>query len=167
MTAKEAISIAVKEKGITQAEAAARVGMSPTQLSARIVRGSLRADTFIEILDAVGFDVVLVSQDTKKVLRSRVAGMGRRVRKMIDHVPYDTYKADALSNNFYADGVNEYTDGRARELYVDDDGHYFFAEYCNWSDGGEDTIIPIGSAEAADFISKHGNVIEKGPTEAE
>ena len=54
----------------------------------------------------------------RQALKTHIAGAGRRVRAMVDKVKYDTEAASALANNFYADGVNEYTDGKAMELYV-------------------------------------------------
>lgn len=39
-----------------------------------------------------------------------ISPVGRRVRAMVDKVKYDTEAASALRNNFYADGMNEYTE---------------------------------------------------------
>ena len=81
---------------------------------------------------------------------------------MVDRVTYDTAASNAISNNFYADGVNEYTDGKAMELYIDKEGRYFFAEYSNW-EGGKDRISPVSAAEAAAFIEKYGTELDKKP----
>lgn len=162
MTSREALSVALKGTGKTQAEAAVKMGWVPQQLSARLMRESLRADEFLEIMDAIGVDVVLKVRDTGEVLRAHTAGAGRRVRMMVNRVIYDTEAADALANNFYADGVNEYNDGKAMELYIDREGRYFFAEYTNW-EGVKDRITPVAAPDAAAFIERYGTELHKKP----
>lgn len=162
MTSKEALAVALKGTGKTQAEAAVKMGWVPQQLSARLGRGSLRADEFLELMDAIGVDVVLTVRDTGEVLKAHISGAGRRVRGMVNRVIYDTASADALANNFYADGVNEYQDGRAMELYIDREGRYFFAEYTNW-EGAKDRITPVTANDAAAFIERYGTEIHKTP----
>ena len=80
----------------------------------------------------------------------------------VDKVFYDTGAADALSNSFYEDGVSEYKDGEACELYVDKKGRYFMAEY---HEDGKDRIRSVSPSVAAAFIEKYGTKIEKGPKE--
>lgn len=166
MTSREALSVALKGTGKTQAEAAVKMGWVPQQLSARLMRGSLRADEFLEIMDAIGVDVILKVRDTDEVLRTHVTGAGRRVRAMVNRVIYDTEAADALANNFYADGVNEYNDGKAMELYIDREGRYFFAEYTNW-EGAKDRITPVVASDAAAFIERYGTELHKKPSTPE
>lgn len=166
MTAREALSVALKGTGKTQAEAAVKMGWVPQQLSARLMRGSMRADEFLQIMDAIGVDVILKVRDTDEVLRTHVAGAGRRVRAMVNRVIYDTEAADALANNFYADGVNEYNDGKAMELYIDREGRYFFAEYTNW-EGAKDRITPVVASDAAAFIERYGTELHKKPKKLE
>lgn len=161
---KEALAAALKETGKTQAEAATKIGWAPQQLSARLMRNSLRADEFLDLMDAIGVDVTLTVRETGEVVKAHIAGAGRRVRKMVNKVIYDTAASDALANNFYADGVNEYGDGKAMELYIDREGRYFFAEYTNW-EGAEDRITPVSASDAAAFIGKYGTEISKAPKE--
>lgn len=162
MKSKDVISAALKEIGISQAEGAKRIDWSPQQLCNKVVAGTLRADDFLRLMDAIGVDVEFKVRDTGNVIKPRRPGAGRRVRCMVNKVIYDTAASDAVANNFYADGVNEYTDGRARELYVDKEGRYFFAEYSTW-EGQKDLIIPVGAAEAAAFVEKYGDIIFKTP----
>lgn len=164
VTAKEAILAALKETGKTQVDATASIGWLPQKLSGKFLRNTLRADEFLELLDAIGVDVILQVRETGRIVKARIAGAGRRVRKMVNGVIYDTAESDALANNFYADGVNEYSDGRAIELYLDREGRYFFAEYTN-IEGVKDRIIPVSGEDAAEFITKYGTKIHKGPTE--
>lgn len=164
MKSKEALAAALKETGKTQAEAATKLGWSPQQLSARLVRNSLRADEFLDLMDAIGIDVVLKLQGTGSEVKAHISGAGRRVRRMVNKITYDTAASDALANNFYADGKNEYSDGKAMELYVDKDGRYFFAEYTNW-EGAEDRITPVTANDAAAFIEKYGTDIHKSLAE--
>ena len=57
MTSKEAIIAGLKATGTTQAEAATRLGWSAQQLSGRLIRNSMRADEFLDFMDAIGIDV--------------------------------------------------------------------------------------------------------------
>ena len=162
MNAKDMLLAALRETKTTKAEAATKVGWMPQQLSQRIVRNSIRADDFLSLLEAIGIEVTLTVRDTGNPVRVYVKGAGRRVKAMVDRVTYDTAASNAISNNFYADGVNEYTDGKAMELYIDKEGRYFFAEYSNW-EGGKDRISPVSAAEAAAFIEKYGTELDKKP----
>ena len=155
MDAKDAIFAALKSVGSTQKEAAAKIGWTPQQLNVRIAKGTLRADAFLELMDKIGVDVALTNRSTGKEIRLPTEGVGRRVKAMVDLVVYDTAESDALANNFYADGKNEYTDGMAMELYIDRNGRYFFACYSNL-EGVKDRIQPISASDAAAFIRKYG-----------
>lgn len=162
MSSKEILTAAYKATGITQSEGAKKIGWTKQQLSSKLIRGTLRADEFLNLLDAIGVDVEFKVRGSDQNIKARVPGMGRRVRCMVDKVIYDTAASDALSNNFYADGVHEYTEGRAMELYVDKDGRYFFAEYSDW-EGVKDRITPVPASAAATFMEKNGRTIQKGP----
>lgn len=162
MTAKEAITAALKSVGKTQADAAHAIGLTPKQLSQRIVSGTLRADKFLELLDGIGVDVAFTARDSGKEISTQIRGAGRRVRQMVNFVTYDTANADALSNNFYADGVNEYTDGQALELYVGKNGEYFFAQYSDY-EGIKDRILPVTDEDASKFINKYGTELHRKP----
>ena len=48
------------------------------------------------------------------------------------------------------------------ELYVDDEGRYFFAEYTNW-EGVKDRITPVSARDAAVFIDKYGTDLPPWP----
>ena len=122
VTAKEAITAALKSVGMTQADAAHAIGLTPRQLNQRIVRETLRADTFLKLLDEIGVDIEFIARSSGKQITARVKGYGRRVKQMVNFVNYDTANSDAVSNNFYADGKNEYMDGQALELYIGSDG---------------------------------------------
>lgn len=162
MTSKELLAAALRDTGKTQAAAAAKVGWTPQQLSSRLSRNSLRADELLELLEGLGIELTMTVKETGKVVRSHIQGAGRRVKGMVDRVTYDTASSDALANNFYADGVNEYTDGKALELYIDREGRYFFAEYSSW-DGVKDRITPVTPETAAAFIEKYGTELDKTP----
>lgn len=161
MTARDALGAALYRTGHTQESAAKLVGWtSGQQISQRLARNSMRADEFLNIMDAVGIDVTFTIRKTGEILREHKAGHGRRVRGNSDKVFYDTESADALANNFYEDGLNEYKDGEACELYVDRKGRYFMAEY---REDGKDRVRAVSSSVAIAFIEKYGTDIEKGP----
>lgn len=164
MTAKDAITAALKSAGMTQADGAHAIGLTPRQLSQRLIAGTLRADKFLELLDEIGVDIEFIARNSGEHISARVKGRGRRVKQMINSVIYDTANADALSNNFYADGINEYIDGQAMELYVGDDGQYFFVQYSCF-EGVKDRIILVSSKDAAAFIEKYGTELHRKPEE--
>jgi hypothetical protein len=161
MTAKEVVVAALARTGHTQESAAKLVGWTGGQLiSQRLQRNSMRADEFLTLMDAVGVDVTFTVRKTGEILRDHTAGHGRHLKGTADRVLYDTGAADALANSFYEDGVNEYKDGEACELYVDKRGRYFMAEY---HEDGRDRIRVVSPSVAAAFIEKYGTDIEKGP----
>lgn len=159
---KRLLDLATEKTGTTRADAAAKIGWSPQRLNNRLSRNTLSADDFFEIMDGIGVEITLAVRETQDVLKFNVKGAGRRVVGIVNGVKYDTAKADAVSNSFYADGENEYYDHMAKELYIDADGNYFFAEYCDY-ENAKDRIIPIQASEAADFIEKYGTELSKGP----
>ena len=162
MNTRDILETVMRDTDLTQADIAKQIGWTPQRLSAKLTRNSLRADELLMILDAAGVDVRLFRCGTDEELKPHKVGAGRRVRCMVDHVLYDTSESDALSNNFYADGKNEFLDGRAMELYIDREGRYFFAEYTNW-EGAKDRITPVTAKDAAAFISRYGTDLHRGP----
>lgn len=165
MKAKDALAAALRETGKTQAEAAARVGWVPQQLSNRLVRNSLKADEFLEVLEGIGVEITMTVKETGKIIRLK--SQRRRVKKMVKGVIYDTAAAGVVANNFYADGVNEYDeDGYATELYIDKEDRYFFVDY-HRDDPKLDEIRVMSKSSVEDFIEKYGDAKDKEPVETE
>ena len=163
MKARTALMVALRATGKTQAEAADAIGWSLLQLNQRMVRGTLRFDDLMRILDALGIDVSLTVRETGEQLRVHEVGHGRRVKGTSNKVKYDTASADALSNNFFEDGINEYNaNGQASELYVDDEGRYFIAQYTAL-EGEKDSIFAVTPDIAKAYIEKYGVELEKEP----
>lgn len=160
MTSKDALMSAISKTGHTQESAAKLIGWAGQQISQRLQRNSMRADEFLVLMDAIGVDVTFTIRETGEELRDHKPGHGRRIRMTADKVMYDTATSNAIANSFYEDGVNEYKDGEACELYVDKKGRYFMAEY---HEGGKDKILPVTASVAAAFIEKYGVEIEKAP----
>ena len=155
MAARDILDLVSKETGITQGDLAKSIGMYAQQLNGRLARQSLRADDFLNILDAAGIDVIYIKRDDGKQIRGVIPGAGRRVRQMVDRVIYDTAASDALANNFDKKDNSECADGTVSELYIDKEGRYFLAEYSS-VEGGKDRITPVTSAVAAAFMSQYG-----------
>lgn len=162
MDSKEAIIAALRDTKTTRAELTAKIGWTTQKLNSKLSRDCFKADEFLTIMDALGIDVIYKLRETGKAVTERIAGAGRRVRLMVDGVIYDTASSDALANSFWADGENEYIDGRALELYIDKAGRYFFAEYMNLS-LAKDHILPVTKEEADAFIQKYGTELHRGP----
>ncbi len=165
MKAVDALTVALRATNTTQAEAAARVGWVPQQLSSRITRNSLKADEFFEVLEAIGVEVVLVDKSTG--LAINLTSPKRRVKKMVNRVIYNNVAATYVADNFYADGENEYgEDGYATELFVDKEGRYFFVDY-HKDDPKQDEIRVTSKSAVDDFIEKYGKKNAVPPVDEE
>ena len=167
MDIKELVYSALEIADVSMLEACKRMGWITGQLTSRLARGSLRADEFYQLMDCIGIEVKLIKKETGGEVTVKRAGAGRRIQAMVGKVKYDTARSNALANSFYADGEHEYNDEfKATELYQDNDGRFFFAEYTNW-EGGVDRISPVNGAVAAAFIEKYGTELHKKPVTAE
>ena len=155
MRAKEVFAAALKAKGLSQAEVAKMVGMPEQSIGQMInIRQTVKADLFFDILDVMGIKTLFYMKDTGDVLMKDIS-KGKRVVGMSDGVVYDTKESKLLASSFFADGTNEYgPDGKAQELYIDNKGRYFMAEYNNAPDDkGRVRSTPASVAEA--FIDKY------------
>ena len=158
MTANDALKLAVKSVGKTLTQGAAAIGWTKQQLSNKMNRSSLRVDDFLDILNGIGVEFVMINKSTGTVIEDSGVS-SRAIRKQVGRVTYNTAFSIEAANNFYQDGKNKFTDGSARVLYIDREGRYFFVEH---SEGPSDTkVIPATAKEAADFIEKFGTTLEK------
>lgn len=163
MTSRELMDAALVKTKTTQAGLARQMGWTPQNFNLRLNRNSIRADEFLTIMDALGVDVTFTMRESGEILKPHVRGHGRRLCGNCDKITFDTAAAEAISNSFYEDGVNEFNaDGEATELYVDSEGRYFMAEY--HTDTSKDRLRTVPSSVAAAFVEKYGTQIEKGPT---
>lgn len=162
MTSRELMDAALVKTKTTQAGLARQMGWTPQNFNLRLNRNSIRADEFLAIMDALGVDVTFTMRESGEILKPHVRGHGRRLCGNCDKITFDTAAAEAISNSFYEDGVNEFNaDGEAAELYVDSEGRYFMAEY--HMDSSKDRLRTVQSSVAAAFVEKYGTQIEKGP----
>lgn len=51
--------------GVSQAEIARKIGVSPSILNRKLINGSLRADDLYNIADALGYDIVFKKRDNQ------------------------------------------------------------------------------------------------------
>ena len=162
MDTREYIDSALIEKDITLATAARMFGWSPQQLGQRLMRKSLRSDEFLKLMETLGYEIHFTSKDKGSEMKTWRKGHGRRVRAMSNTIIFDTDVSDAISNDFYENGVDEsLEDGTAHELYVDSNGRYFFAEYIK-DHPEKDRVHAVHPNIARAFIEKYGEEIEKG-----
>ena len=164
MNCKEIIVSVMRYYDTTQDAMAKMFGMFPQNFGHKIMRKTLRVDDLMSMLDTMGIDVQLVDRKTGDVIPMASLGDGRRIKKMINRVIYDTDRINAVANSFYFDGENEYVDGHAYELYKTDDGKYLLAEYSNIS-GIQDRLSMIPEEEAQKFIQKYGTALHRSPKE--
>ena len=160
VTADDIVKAVLQFRGLRGYEAARKIGWPAQKLSKRLSHETMKIHELSMILDRLNVDMVFVDRETGEQIHPKCAGMGDPVTKIVDKVKYSTEKASAVANNFYADGENKYNDGRALELYSDNTGRYFFAEYCEW-DPSKNSIVPVGKENAEEFIRKYGTRIMK------
>lgn len=162
MTSRELMDAALAKTKNSQAWLARQMGWTPQNFNLRLNRNSIRADEFLALMDVLGVDVTFTMRKTGEILKPHVSGHGRRLCGNCDKITFDTAAAEAISNSFYEDGVNEFNaDGEAAELYVDSEGRYFMAEY--HTDTSKDRLRTVQSSVAAAFVEKYGTQIEKEP----
>ena len=148
MTAAEIIKDLLSKSEIQQKELGEKMGWSEVGISNRLRRNSLSAEHFLKMLDILGYEIKVVEQETGEVEKARRKGVGERLRMMVAGVKYDTAKADAICHS----NTDDYC---FYELYRDDDGRYFVAQYANWT-GGVNSISPISEEDAMKIMEKHG-----------
>ena len=159
MTVREVFDSVLPAVGKNHETAVAPLGWTKQKISSKMVRNSLKAAELLDILEANGIEPLFRVKETGEIITVRIPGHGRRVRGVSDGVKYDTGKSSAISGTFYADGVHEYDDnGEAQELYIDQQGRYFFAEY-NRTDPSKDRVRSVPGGVAAAFIEKYGTEI--------
>lgn len=152
----EILKDALDAKGYSQREFAKKMGWTPQNFSQRLKKNSFTAEEWRNMAYKLGYEVRLVELESGIEFESRRKGHGRRVRQVVNGVLYDTHKADMLCGDFYRDGINEYIDGMAFELYVDCFGRFFVARYTDW-ENGSDSITTIGKEDAYELYRKYGD----------
>lgn len=147
---------AIEAKGLTQRKFAKSIGSSPQNFNQRLNKNSFTADEWVRMLGTLGYEVRIIELESGIEFEARKKGHGRRVKQVVNGVLYDTFKADAICNDFYQDGEHEFKDGMAFELYVDSEGRFFVARYVEW-ENGTDSITTIGKHEAVNLYRKFGD----------
>lgn len=163
---KKVINKAISKFGLMKFRIAENLGWSPQRLNNKLKTGTVTADEFIRIMDIIGIEVAFEVVSTGKKVIARKKGYGRPVTGMVDKEVYSTTSSIPIANNFYADGVNEYNCGRAAELYLADNGKYFFAEYSEY-ESVKDSISSVSAEDAMKFIETYGTNLQKGPKKEE
>ena len=136
----------IAKSGMKQKEVACGLGMTEQTLCNKFRRGSISSKEFVDIIEYLGYEVKVVEKNTEEEVETRKAGVGERLKMMVNNVKYDTFKASALC---HTDETQETFD----ELYVDDEGRYFVAHYVKW-EGGVSSISPISELAAKMMIER-------------
>ena len=130
----------IKRSPMQQKDIAEQMGWSPEGASNRLRRGTISADEFEKMLGILGYEMKIVEASTSEEVRPRRKGVGGRLRMLVNGVRYDTYKADAICHSDESKDI-------FCELYRDDEGRYYVANYVRW-EGGVSSISPIGDEDA-------------------
>ncbi len=149
MSVADIINDALKAKGWSQKQLAAAMNQSPQNLSKKLVNNTLSAQEFLDAVGHLGYEVKVAELGSSEELQTRKRGVGPRLRRMVNRVTYDTYKADALCHT-------PMQDGWYMELYRDEEGRYFVAHYTMWEEG-VDFISPCGEEDARKLYEEHGD----------
>lgn len=140
MTPAEIVKDLIGMSSMQQKEVAEKMGWTEQSISNKFRRNSLTAEEYLKIIEILGYELKLVERDTSEEVFTRRKGVGARLKMMVNGVKYDTYKADAICHSDESEDI-------FYELYVDQEGRYFVAQYVNW-EGGVNSISPIGKEDA-------------------
>lgn len=163
MKAKDVFDSMISVAGATRRKAGAVIGLNHNQITQKVCKDTLKFSDFVEIADRLGVDMIFVAREGRE--HKVVNRYGPRLRGKYKNIQYDTDKATMLSNSFWADGENKYgKDGLASVLYVDDDSHYFLAEYSSAPDRAG-KIQPVSGDIAAAYIGFYGENEDRSPKE--
>lgn len=161
MTVREVVRTLWIKRKVSLAKIGEKVGWSRQSISQKLANESFRVDDLILFADACGCEIAFRVKDTGEFFRVVRRGHGRKVNAVYDWVRYRTDRANALANNFYLDGVNEFNpDGTAVEYYEDTEGRFFRVMYYR-DDPDKYTLSTVSKDEADAFIAKYGTVLER------
>lgn len=148
LTVREILESAFAETDTTQTEAARKIGMSCKQLSDRITRDTLKASSFLDMLDAMGIDVQFKVRETGLDMRPKRRGMAGHISHMIRGVTYDTSKSYLLFGEMPSPG-------NFTELYQTKDRQYFVVDKSLYGGNDMTLVIPLTTNGAIDFLKEH------------
>ena len=155
MTVKEIVDLVISARGLTQGRLADELGIARPTFNRYLNDDVLKFKYLSEILEKYNISLKIVDGISGKELEPNRMGRGKRVVQVVDGVTYDTGKAYAIANDFFADGKHEFSNGFARELYRMKDGTYFYAIYTEWNDKA--TIAPnVPEESALKFVKTYG-----------
>lgn len=138
----------IERSDMTQRELGEKMGWSEAATSNRFRRDAFPADTFLQMLDLLGYDFKIVKKGSDEVVEPKKKGIGEKLRMMVNGITYDTEKSDAL--------CHATTDDIMYELYEDKEGRYFVAIYPLWKNA-VNSISPISKEKAHDLIEAFGD----------
>ena len=150
MKAADVVLDALKARGVTSKEMAETMGVRPNTLSRKISENRLTANEFFFIVDSLSYDVTLTDRGCGNELKVRVRGTGRRVKRMLNGIIYDTGKADAVCHT-------PMENGWYIELYRDDEDRYFAAHYSTRA-GADPFITVCPENEAQKLMQMYGDL---------
>lgn len=148
MDVKEILYSTYLETDTNQTIAAKNVGMSCKQLSDRLTRDTLKASTFLEILDSLGVDVEFVVRETGLPVRIKTENDGAQMVQMIHGVIYDTHKS-------YLIWTEKRQDGTETSLYQTKDREHFLVDKSLYGGDYITVLAPLSLNGAIDFLKEH------------
>jgi transcriptional regulator with XRE-family HTH domain len=147
MNAVDALQLIMKDRGRTQKSVAEAIYLSPTTFGKKLSNGTLTAQEFYDAIHELGLTITISEKETGGEWKERKRGVMPPVSMVVDHVRYDTSKADAVC-------FVETKSGWVMELYRDSLGRNFLA-VGSIHNGTRTTIIPCTETEATLFKKEH------------
>ena len=138
----------ITQSGKKHSEVASEIGKSPVSLSNILRRDTLRASDFVKLVEALGYKIAIKNPKTGEEVHYYPKPVGKRLKKCINGVIYDTYKSIPICHS------NE-NDIMFCELHKNPDGRYFVAQYINSSDRNGNITL-IDNEEARKMIERYG-----------
>jgi hypothetical protein len=141
------IQFTLKERGRTQKSLAEEIGIRAQTFSKKLVNDTLTAREFLAAIETLGLTIAFNDKITGDEWKERKRGIIPRVSMVVDHVRYDTFKANAMCHV-------EPFEGWIMELYRDTQGRYFLAAYSTW-ENTKSAILPCQENDALRFYEAH------------
>ena len=155
MKARDVIQAALNELGVKQESLAEKLGLTPQNLSRKLMRDTIRTREFFDAIDALGLQLTVSRKDTGEVIRELRRGVLPQVSMVVNQVRYDTFKSDALCHT-------EMLDGWMMELYRDHRGRHFLVHWTDWPDV-KPSISPCGKEQALRLYEVHRDASDPEP----
>lgn len=99
MTVVEMLTEAMLRRGVKKKYVAEKMGWSSQNFSNRLKNCTLDAEEWVKVAKILGYEVIMVEEESRAVLKPRNKSTGESVKQYIDGFTYDTDKATSICHS--------------------------------------------------------------------